>query len=531
LTLVYDGANLISYLNGRPTQQDSLTGVFADVAVTIKFPYHETVFAGIYDDIRIYSRALTAAEIALLYADHDNVTADTKYARFSRGKDSQLGGIAQTGTAELRLRNLVGKYTPENATGPLYGYLLPRRPVWIYAEVKGESTVRNLFYGYIENLTVHPYYTEKDVYINAVDGFDYLARQELETALWKSTLSGTVVDNILTAAGWSAGKRSLDAGQTVIPYAYWHQEMSLGALREIEKSELGFVYIDGAGNFVFEDRHHRYKSPHLTSQATFANSMQKITYDYCAKDIYNIIRATITPWELQSLSEIWRYRETPGIPEGGTIEIWADFDYFVDAITTPVATTDYTANSNEDGSGTDLTASVVITMTSFAQSALLSIKNNAAVMAYITLLKLRGTWYDAKTQTTRKAEDTTSQTAYQKRTYTIDGKYLTSANVAQDFCDYLLSKWKDPQSEINIDLVNKNDTLWQKIITLNISDRVTVTHTALGVDDDFFINRMEHEITEGGRLHRVTWGLSLADAETYWCLDTSLLDTGTRLAY
>ncbi len=533
------------------------------------------------------------------------------------------------------------------------------------------SNCHNLFYGYIEEIIPHPHLTEQECIITASDGLDFLGRHDMTTALHKNTLTGAIHSHILDDAGWSATRRLLDAGQDTVPYWYGHDVKARFAQEEIDDSEQGFSYIDGAGYFRFEDRLHRSTGAHLVSQGTFTNTMTGISYSMSPKNIYNIIKAKVTPWVLMPITELWRLQEIPCIPVGETYTYWGESQYpvdlwssslaslilrpnaagdetnipyqypnstyhwdkvdeitadysdtYIDTYSNPnyqrdlfnlpasghsdeiitsitiycyiwggsypgfprlkttqksgttitdgaeqiiyeVATwvlksetftinpatgspytwaeidalqigicmaneqnqifpctqiyvevsyntiVDYTANSAFDSSGTNMTGDIGVTTTKFAKTIKMELKNNGAVPAYITLLKARGTYYDDLTQVTRKAEDTASQLAYQKRTFSLDGKYITSAGNAQSFCDTALAKYKDPHAEITMSLVNRDSTLWNQILGREISDRITITNTKLGITaHDYFIDYMEHDISMGGLLHTVKYRLA-----------------------
>ena len=396
--------------------------------------------------------------------------------------------------------------------------------------------IYDLFYGYIESITPHPDPASQDCYISAIDGLDFLARHELDTVLYKDTLTGTLVTNILDASAWSASLRDIDAGQDIVPFAFWNKVKARFALGDIEDSELSFIIIDGAGKLAYEDRHHRYSATHQTSQATFDDTMVDISYNYSARNIFNEVRATVTPWNLESEATLWTLEEIPSIPAGETVTWWGDaavdgIPVFVDAWVTPASTTDYTANSQSDGGGVDKTSDITIVTTKFAESIKLVITNDDSQAVFITALKARGTYYNDLTKVSRKTEDSTSQTAYQKRTLALDGKYLTDADKAQDFCDYGIARFKDPQAEVVITIVNKNAANLTQILAREISDRITAKNTDLGLDSDFFINKMEHEITEGGHRHLCRWYLVDASNEDFWSLGFSELGTGTKLGY
>ncbi len=463
---------------------------------------------------------------------YDDISADVKSVHFSRGKSSE-GGNADVGQLTITLNNDSGKYSPSNSTGVLYLSLLPKRPIRV--SYNGWS-VYPLFYGFIEEIIPHPHLSEQDCIITAADGIDFLSRHDMATALYKNALTGTIQGYILDDAGWPAGTRTIDAGQDTVPYWYGSDQKARFAQEEIDASEQGFSYIGGNGYFNFEDRHHRSTSEHQTSQATFNNTMDNISYSLNPKNVYNNITVTVTPWELQAIAELWRLQETPSIAVGETLTWWGEASVsgssvFVDTWTTPVVTTDYTANSQADGLGTDMTADIAIVTTKFAKSIKLAITNNGTVPAFITLLKARGTYYDDQTKVTRKYSDSTSQTAYQKRTLDIDGKYMTSADKAQDLASYSIGKYKDPRAELSVVLKNQNVTMLIQLLSLEISDRITIVNTKLGLSADYFIDYMEHDISQGGLAHTVTYRLADCVNEDFWCLDFSTLGTGTKLGY
>jgi len=471
---------------------------------------------------------------------YDDISADVKSISYSRGKSDELGK-AEVGQLSITLKNAGGKYTPGYG-GVISALLLPKRPIMVSY---GTSTFAPQFYGFIEEIIPHPHLSEQDCIITAVDGIDYLSRNDMATILYKSTGTGAIHTAILDDAGWSASMRTLDTGQDTVPYWYGQDVKSRFAQEEIDDSEQGFSYIGGNGYFNFEDRHHRSTSTHQTSQGTFTNTMAYITYSLNPKNVYNIVKTTVTPWTLQAEAELWRLKETPSIAVGETLVWWGEAsvasgnDYtpvFVDAWTTPVSTTDYTANSASGGGGTDMTADIAITTTKFAKTIKLSIINNGTVPAFITLLKARGTYYDDQTKVTRKAEDATSQTAYQKRTLEIGGKYMSDADQAADLVNYSIGKYKNPRAELSMTIMNQDTSTLTQILSREISDRITVVNTKLGVNADYFIDYMQHDISNGGLVHTVTYRLADCINEDFWALDFSALASSslsgqTKLGY
>jgi len=458
------------------------------------------------------------------YGDaNEDISADVKSIRIQRGRDDELKR-ATAGTLELRVKDTNGKYSPENSGGVLYGNLLPRRPVRVRVDHSGWYT---LFTGFLERIVPHAHKARQDAYLYAVDGIDYLSRVEVTTALYTDELVGTLIGHILDAAEWPGGDRTLDAGIDKVPFGYWNRVRAMYALGELEESERGFVYVDETGKLVFEDRHHRLLSPHTVSQAIFDDVMADIIYDYGAKDIYNEIRATITPRTLGDTAVLWTLDFVPLLQASESITFWGDFLGLSTSLVTPAATTDYTANTEADGSGEDKTTDIGIAFTGFGYSCKVVVTNNDSAPVYLTLLQVRGKQYTDNATMTQKAEDATSQTAYQKRTHRLDGRYLKTQASAQAYCNWMLQAYKDPRARIALAL---NQSQLTQILTRKLSDRITVQCTRLGLDADFFINRVMHQI-EVGRLHRCEWELEKCSSDVWWILGTSTLGTGTVLAY
>ena len=73
------------------------------------------------------------------------------------------------------------------------------------------------------------------------------------------------------------------------------------------------------------------------------------------------------------------------------------------------------------------------------------------------------------------------------------------------------------------------------MLTLKVSDRITVTVTDLGISSkDYFIEKMVHEVRDGGTYHRCTYSLSKVDEDAWWLLartNYGELGTSTRLGF
>ncbi|OPZ76593.1 MAG: hypothetical protein BWY79_01545 [Actinobacteria bacterium ADurb.Bin444] len=173
--------------------------------------------------------------------------------------------------------------------------------------------------------------------------------------------------------------------------------------------------------------------------------------------IVNRVTVNAYPYTVGSLGEIWRLLDVTEIGPGASYTIWA---YFEDTdgnpapasgVVSPVATTDYTANSQAGGGGSDMTASLTVTATVYAEKAKLVLANtHGSTPLYVTLLKVRGKPVTVQ-KTAVVAEDATSQAAYGGvREATVDTPWIQTVGKATDYANALLSFWKDPQPSIRV---------------------------------------------------------------------------------
>ncbi|MDY6957631.1 MAG: hypothetical protein SVK08_00605 [Halobacteriota archaeon] len=475
---------------------------------------------------------------------YDDISADVMSLKISRGRDDELES-AEVGKCGIQVRDTAGKYVPENTAGVLYGSLLPGRPVRIRAFLSG--TRYNLFFGFIDDIIPSPKPSAQSAYIPCVDGVDQLNRSNVTMALQTSKTSGQLFTTALDYVSWNATRRTLDTGPDTYPLVHAEKQKCGNFLRKIEQSEFGFMYIGADGYLNWEDRHHRLKSPHTTSQWTCtASHYSDINPVHSLKSIRNrvVVKSTYKTLAAAPATVIWTLQEnkdnspadSPTIKAGETITYWAKYydgnnlPCIAGSVVTPVSTTDYLGNDNQDGSGADRTADISITDTIFAGSAKLEVQNTSGTNLYLTFLQIRGQVYsDSFVQV--EEDDATSQTAYGLREIVLDLPYYHTTSSMQGIAEYMLALKKDPRNAYDITLWNKDDTVLAEILGGEISERITLQSSTLNIDDDYFIERMEHTIDLAGKRHKCVWRLTNAEEEAAWVLDASLLDTSTRLAY
>ena len=428
------------------------------------------------------------------------------------------------------VQNYDGRYDPYNTSSPLYPNVRPG--ILFQLQVSDGSTTYDVMAGRIWDIKPRSRGAGL-VTLEGVDGWRYLADARVSTALQEGQTEAEILDLILDDVDWpTLWGRDIASGVDTIDYWWADSKSARSAIRELMGATFGTAALLGDGKF-------RYKSRHTvtSSIATLTES------DYYRPSLYvaqpwEVVRNKITvhyyPRTLEAGVELWRAQDIPIIPAGGSLTLWASFSYDNEScpaknVVTPVATTDYTANSKEDGTGTDMTSDISISMTAFSESAKLVISNSASQDAYMTFLRVRGDAVALLHAGKTESEDSTSEGKYGVRQFSVDEKWLQDANTAWDFANYLRGGLSNPRPFLEMALRGQPS----KQFGIDLEDKVHVTLSSRGIDDDFSVAHIEHRwLDHGGQVVETTLLLEsrMEMDSTYWRFPTTL-GVSSRFAY
>lgn len=487
---------------------------------------------------------------------------------WERGRDfaSQLTGRSIAGYFVARIKNLDGLYTPSNASGSLSGNLKPNRKVMFeWLQTTGFSysfpftfTGGPAWTGFVDSITPAPdVIGNKEMILRAIGPLGMVNAEDVRVGMNTSVRSDVAFGKVLDAAGWPTDDRELDTGNTTFGRWWVNLKAGLEALREIEASEGGFIYETRDGKIVFQERQARFKAPHTSSTGTWSDASgaatpyQAITAEDPLPQIFNVLEAEVRNYTVGSLAVLWTLPEasgtsnSPSIAGGQTLVFTARFPnpqsatnaVAVNEWTTPVATTDVLLNAAADGTGTNLTSSLSISVDAadkLGQTMKISVTNDGATDAFVTKLQARGTPITTSDPVIMSAEDATSITAFGRQRYPNPAPWIPTTSEAQNWADFNLGIYKDPLRILTVTLLAHRDDCQDEVFRADIGDRVTIVannDTALGINEDFFIEREMHRI-DGHGFHTATYTLSPASIlGGFWVLGTSKLGVATRLAY
>jgi hypothetical protein len=184
------------------------------------------------------------------------------------------------------------------------------------------------------------------------------------------------------------------------------------------------------------------------------------------------------------------------------------------------ATTDYTANTALDGSGTDLTANFTATADAKGNGVYWTITNTGTTAGYLTKLQLRGVGLGrrASTVTATNTYDTTAI-----RALTFEMPYESNTAFAQARADYYAQEYANPnvpRVQTVRFLANRSVALMQHGRLRNTGDRVAITETQTGLAGaEFTIQGVRLDCRPAGQMF------------VEWVMDTDYLATWIDVAY
>ena len=284
-------------------------------------------------------------------------------------------------------------------------------------------------------------------------------------------------------------------------------------IHRLQDEEDGLVYVDGHGYWRLENRSHRASAPHTTSQATLKDTddgtnpyFADLAWDDGASNIENMVFMRIREATNQGAQTAWTLSEKPQFAANETKDFLAeskDYDVVVGQVA-PVENTDYDANTNQDSSGTDISNELTVTYPNTAdfngKGTLIRVKFGATA-GYLTLLKLRtlnALTYDAPVLLL--AEDTTSKSTYGERLKTVEALWTREVDVALATIQSRRDRKKDPKTVLRAVVPNGSKANTMVILHRAVSDRVTVSYGAMGINEDFFIEGHKITVSEGWTL-------------------------------
>ena len=101
-------------------------------------------------------------------------------------------------------------------------------------------------------------------------------------------------------------------------------------------------------------------------------------------------------------------------------------------------------------------------------------------------------------QTQHVEEDSTSRSKYRKKGFNITTPFIGDPDEVRTLAEFLISRYKDPQPvAIQVTIHARTDwpadDILTQVLTRKLSERITIASTLLGIDQDYYIEKIIHD--------------------------------------
>lgn len=476
-----------------------------------------------------------------------NITAYVISANWSLGFAAPFELMARDNTAALVCNNSDRRFSPEYTSGAYYGLLVTGVALKITSTYA--STTRTMWIGWIASIS--PHHNTKGDQLAELDcngWFERAQRYESRIPLQIAQTADQVIAVILDESDilppgitgrWILGRGLLgtsttlgaitdyynsDTGDTTFAFAGdWDSGTTVhAAVQSMVEREAGRFFQKRDGTLQFYRRLHF--PADTMSLASFSDANTEMSYVYGA-DVSNYVVVEYAPRSVGSAgATLATLASAAALTALGDTTIEYAFTSDVSettigatALITPIPTTDYTANTLEDGTGANVTSSVTaaISLTLATGASVTYTSTYASTIYLMPTSKIRGTPLTKYNAQRYVAQDDASLLEYGRLPFQAAGIQDTLAD-ATTLASYQLDLRKDAVGRVNAYTLAGYDTnRTVQVLTRTLGDRITMHESQTQANGDWFIIGEEHALDSD---YRVTWMLEDAGTIIYWAI-------------
>jgi len=456
---------------------------------------------------------------------------------FERGRD-QIRALAppMAGRCEFVLNNASKDYSVEYASGPLYGNLLPGREIAINTT---SPVLATQWVGRVDDLQQEPFL--KGGGRVRIPGLGMLARLKgipVWVDLQENITTSAALALLFAEAGLAGSAYTLlDTGQTTLTAWWCAGDDAFDMLRKLLAAEGpgSAIYEQADGRIAFHSRHYRLLTARsTTSQVTFGNASTEpkhslpFSYQPNLKDVVNsvTVAAAALSYDRDELRDLATIPVVPAVTlaPAGVAVISVVLDAPADLESTPGFYE--SPNLTLDGVAVGAYSATYDQATGLLFT--LTITSAASYTFTFDAVVIRG--YPS-VSTALLVPQTVDASASQAKygTRGLPGgfspwPYITAV-AAQELANSVVVNYREPRATVSVTIANANSTRLTQQLTREISDRVTVVESQTGLNAAMFVERIRHEVREGGRFHRTTFGCEKVGAyDDYFVFDVDNFD-------
>jgi len=463
--------------------------------------------------------------------------------------NSPLDRLADTGSLTFTLNNKTGKYSPD-LTGALVGWK-KGTPIKFIVTYGGVDYIR--FRGAVDVLRIESGTSSAGrVFVTVLDWLDYAAKYPLVSpGIQADKRADQALTTMVPTMPIQPQAISYDTGVNTFPALFDTVTTKTKAYTEFSKlalSEVGYIYLrkDRAGGetLVFESNQYRHglrgltNIPKSTAESGFLlkedggfllkedggkiildeietlyvdNAMLAMETVY-GDNLINRMTVMAYPKRVSTSPEILFTAASPiMIGSAETITFRGNYSDPVGGATVnaesstmiaPVINTDYKMWTNQDGTGTDITANLTIVAVYGTEGVTYTLTNGSIYTGWVTNPKLQARGYGIYSYNPIESaqESAASYNEYGYQSATLHQQYQRELTSGILEAQKILEAEKQPRTvlrKINLN-ANRSGQMMQAFLNLDVGDLVRIKEDQTGIDGYYYIQGVEFSILPGG---------------------------------
>lgn len=356
--------------------------------------------------------------------------------------------------AEAELDNTSGRFLPDYMGGNselFTSVYKSRRPLVIGAgfNLDGVDQTIPQFAGILKDPPQQSL-RNRLVGLQAADYIDFFSNRFLDQeSMFTAKRTDEVYETLLiNGLGLSTAQFELDHGLNTIPFGIFERGTRYSDIfHQLAEAENGHFFQDEEGIFRFENRQHWDTSPYNSVQAILATAQvidaEAPNFDH----VVNVVEVKGEQLEKQPNQLIYSLASQIPLPANADTSFFVDFDDPILEIDPP---TNILANTQEDGSGSNITANIsLVSVDEFARSAKYILRNSG-VAGYLTSFEVTGRPARKVADIYLREQDSSSLTAYEERVLTIDNPYIQNNSWALSYALMVLQDFSEPDKVLRL---------------------------------------------------------------------------------
>lgn len=362
----------------------------------------------------------------------------------------------QAGMADFTLNNFDGYFTP-NGGSPIQNYILPKRPIRLFAGFKSVALLQQ-FVGITQKMpTIDE--RSKTASFHALDFLSEMFSMPLtQTVAMSNVRTDEVLAKLFDQFGLLPTSYTLAKARNTIPFLFFEKGTNAGqAIRDLMQAEMGNLWIDEQGQIRFEQRLQTIEAPVMNFNDTNVIDITT-TGD---SEIINTVRIKTPIREVQEFQPIFTKSASSGssdlwvVPANGYLEKTGDLQ---DPVLSAIAPTLGFSSSVSwftalTSTGTKVTSGVAVSSNELrTNSYVMNFFNANPFPVEIDELELWGEPAKQVDELDYEALDEDSREVYGEEVLTIDSAFFQTLSNARSFALSILDAYSNYAGVIQMEV-------------------------------------------------------------------------------